>query len=113
MLQDSLCGESVVTSMYIYIHRRRSRGAGGAIAPPLLKVGGRKYLSAPPGLGSKNPFFNDATGYSPVECQKFSLAPTALALHILTSCLKSRKLVNFSTFWVIRSHVLTVLSQIA
>ena len=31
-------------------HRRRRRGAAGAIAPPRFQVGGRKYLSAPPGF---------------------------------------------------------------
>ena len=82
----------------------------------LLKVGGgggAEVSFGPPGLGSKNPFFNDATCCSPVKCQKFSLAPTALALQTLTSSLKWRKIVNFSAFGVIRSHMLTVLSQIA
>ena len=34
------------------IHRRRNRGARGALAPSLSRKGGRKEVSAPPLLGS-------------------------------------------------------------
>ena len=75
-------------------------GAGGAIAPPpTFESGGRKYLSAPPGLGSKNPFFNDATGYSPVTCQKnFARAYGARTTYTYFKS-KTAKISQFFDFW--------------